>query len=71
MANTPEDRQNFVMLVVKRAEGVFLWVMLVLHRLGEDLEVTDSLEELHQTLDQVPKELEDRASNKSASQLIS
>ncbi|KAG4430372.1 hypothetical protein IFR05_014142 [Cadophora sp. M221] len=57
--NTPKDCQIFVELVVNKAEGVFLWVRLVLHKLEEDLEVSGSLNELRETLEHVPKELGD------------
>ncbi|KAH9218334.1 hypothetical protein DL95DRAFT_406038 [Leptodontidium sp. 2 PMI_412] len=57
--NTPEDCQRLVELLVNKAEGAFLWVRLVLHKLGEDLEVSRSLVDLRETLEHVPKELGD------------
>ncbi|KAH6705293.1 hypothetical protein BKA61DRAFT_581062 [Leptodontidium sp. MPI-SDFR-AT-0119] len=57
--NTPEDCQRFVELLVNKAEGAFLWVRSVLHKLGEDLEVSGSLVDLRETLEHVPKELGD------------
>lgn len=58
-AYLPEKQQDFVDLVVRKAEGVFLWVKLVLRRLGDDLEANKSLENLYKTLKHVPKELEE------------
>ena len=58
-ANTQESRDNFVIAVVSRAEGVFLWLKLVLRMLGDYLEANESLTSLHIRLQQIPEGLED------------
>ncbi|KAL2075767.1 hypothetical protein VTL71DRAFT_710 [Oculimacula yallundae] len=53
----PKERQKLVEDIVQKAQGVFLWVKLVLRMLGEDLLASQSIGELHRTLDQVPTEI--------------
>ncbi|KAL2074809.1 hypothetical protein VTL71DRAFT_8588 [Oculimacula yallundae] len=58
-AFSSESQADLVKSVVEKAEGVFLWVILVLRWLGDDLEDGKPLRELRKTLEQVPKELRD------------
>ncbi|KAH7390293.1 hypothetical protein BKA64DRAFT_119842 [Cadophora sp. MPI-SDFR-AT-0126] len=67
VANSVEDRHRFVDAIVRKAEGVFLWIRLVLHRLGEVLETSGNLKNLHDDLRHIPKELEDLFSTLLAS----
>ncbi|CZS91229.1 hypothetical protein WAI453_003686 [Rhynchosporium graminicola] len=52
------NRRAFVQKVVERSDGVFLWIKLVLYKLRDILEGGGSLEDLHETLNHLPKDLE-------------
>lgn len=43
--------------IVNRADGVFLWVILTLKALSEGLHAAESIRDLRQKLDSIPKEL--------------
>ena len=54
-----QDRQKLVDDIVSRAEGVFLWVTLVLNELWDALDDNDSFSDLHDKLDLYPEGLND------------
>ncbi|KAL2064416.1 hypothetical protein VTL71DRAFT_4910 [Oculimacula yallundae] len=55
----PEDREDLVDSIVEKAEGVFLWVKLVLNVLWEDLDACSNIHKLLDTLNHCPEELDD------------
>ncbi|CZS88340.1 uncharacterized protein RAG0_00071 [Rhynchosporium agropyri] len=52
------NRRAFVQKVVERSDGVFLWIKLVIYKLRDILERCGTLEDLHETLNHLPKDLE-------------
>ncbi|KAI8627268.1 hypothetical protein F5Y19DRAFT_443753 [Xylariaceae sp. FL1651] len=55
---SPQYNSNIVLLIVERAEGVFLWVSLVLAAIEDGLMSGDNLCELRQKVEAYPTELE-------------
>jgi hypothetical protein len=55
----PDSAPKLVPEVVRRAEGVFLWVKLVVRLLLEGLENGDNLDELYTRLTRLPSDLRD------------
>ncbi|KAK6197240.1 hypothetical protein LQW54_010810 [Pestalotiopsis sp. IQ-011] len=54
-----DDTKNKLMReIVERAEGVFLWVNLVVHSLSEGLTNADTIDTLRDRLDEIPRDLE-------------
>ncbi|KAL4933548.1 uncharacterized protein BDV17DRAFT_252223 [Aspergillus undulatus] len=53
------DRQELMESVVQRADGVFLWVALVLDDLEDGLFSGDNLRQLHNRITPLPRGLED------------
>ena len=51
--------QDLALMITQKAEGIFLWVALVIRRLREQFEDGASFDELVQDLDSLPEELED------------
>ena len=56
-AQVPIAGRQLITKIVKKALGVFLWVMLVTHLLLDGLQDGDSLAELQRNLDSMPVEL--------------
>ncbi|RBR20215.1 hypothetical protein FVER53590_09921 [Fusarium verticillioides] len=54
----PIESERFVSRFVNMADGVFIWVKLVLHELEAELDSEVSLDALYQVLDTFPKKLE-------------
>ncbi|KAF5656529.1 P-loop containing protein [Fusarium circinatum] len=54
----PTESEKFVSRFVHKADGVFIWVKLVLHELEAELNSEVSLDALYQVLDTFPKKLE-------------
>lgn len=54
----PTESEKFISRFVNMANGVFIWVKLVLQELEENLNYEVSLDALYQVLDTVPKKLE-------------
>ncbi|CZT42029.1 uncharacterized protein RSE6_01858 [Rhynchosporium secalis] len=52
------NSRAFVQKAVERSDGVFLWIKLVLYKFRDILEGGGSLEDLHETLNHLPKDLE-------------
>jgi hypothetical protein len=50
---------EFVADIVRKAEGVFLWVIIVVRSLARGLQNYHSIDELKRKLDEYPPELED------------
>ncbi len=55
----PEESSELVQEMLTKAQGVFLWVSLVIRSLNEGLRNADSVSELRQRLRLIPKELDD------------
>jgi hypothetical protein len=55
----PTEAPHLASEIVDKAEGVFLWIKLVVRMLIKGLENGDSLEELHATLSALPSDLRD------------
>ncbi|KAF6823328.1 hypothetical protein CPLU01_11468 [Colletotrichum plurivorum] len=53
------DSQDICEQIARRAEGVFIWVKLVLDAIWEDLECLKTASELRDTLNGIPAELEE------------
>ncbi|KAJ4399203.1 hypothetical protein N0V85_006085, partial [Neurospora sp. IMI 360204] len=53
-----EDWYRLVNEIVKRSEGVFLWVALVIRSLQKGLQNHDNLKEMRKRLDQLPSDIE-------------
>ncbi|KAE9364219.1 hypothetical protein N431DRAFT_388199, partial [Stipitochalara longipes BDJ] len=53
------ERRKLVKEIATRADGVFLWVELVLHQIYEGLDDHESFQELQNLLDHIPDELEE------------
>lgn len=53
-----EDWFRLVNEIVKRSEGVFLWVALVIRSLQKGLQNHDNLKEMRKRLDQLPSDIE-------------
>lgn len=51
--------ENLANDVVRRAQGVFLWVFLVIRSLLEGAQYADSIDEMRHRLDRFPEDLED------------
>jgi hypothetical protein len=54
-----KDVRDLIMTLQRKAEGVFLWVVLACRTLLDRFDAYDSTEELQITVDQLPPELED------------
>ncbi|KAH0543515.1 hypothetical protein FGG08_002183 [Glutinoglossum americanum] len=56
-----EDPQcpNFIWNIVKEADGVFLWVFLIIRSLLEGLTNSDRIKDLQERVDETPKDLKD------------
>lgn len=52
------DTKDLIQEVVKRADGVFLWVMLVVRSLLHGIRNRDSIADLQERLEKLPRELE-------------
>ncbi|OTA91507.1 hypothetical protein M434DRAFT_13110 [Hypoxylon sp. CO27-5] len=52
-----DNEQRILETLVDKAEGVFLWVRLAVRSLIRGLEKGDTMEEVHQRLDEMPNEL--------------
>jgi hypothetical protein len=59
-----ESSTNLSRLVVDKAEGVFLWVYLVVKDLKEDMAAGRSLERMFRCVDDVPRDLHDFFKNR-------
>lgn len=57
LANERDSRDGLVKEIVERAQGVFLWVVLVVRQLGEGLTNYDTSKDLWKRLDSIPDEL--------------
>ncbi|KAH3904242.1 hypothetical protein HBH56_237610 [Parastagonospora nodorum] len=55
----PAKAPQFALDIVEKAEGVFLWVKLVVHLLIQSLENGDTLDEMHALLTTLPSDLRD------------
>ncbi len=55
----PDDAESLLQDIASRANGVFLWVSVVVRTLVERLIDGDKLAELHELLDQLPQDIED------------
>lgn len=55
----PSQAQKLVKDIAKKAEGVFLWVLLVVRSLLEGLTDGDSVDDLHERLEELPSTLEE------------
>ncbi|EUC30786.1 hypothetical protein COCCADRAFT_44375, partial [Bipolaris zeicola 26-R-13] len=53
------DVQELIVILQRKAEGVFLWVVLACRRLFDHFDAYDMAEEIRRTVDQLPLELED------------
>ncbi|KAK4213181.1 hypothetical protein QBC37DRAFT_176051 [Rhypophila decipiens] len=53
-----EEKADFIMTIVTKAEGVFLWVRHVLDLVVEQLDENQDIETLNQVLDTLPLEME-------------
>ncbi|KAJ6439416.1 inositol hexaphosphate kinase KCS1 [Purpureocillium lavendulum] len=51
------DRRRLVYALLSKAEGVFLWLRLVVQSLEDGLDNRDSYEDLHRRIDELPSEL--------------
>lgn len=58
MMSKPQDAAHLGQLLVRRAEGVFLWVSLALRLVEQGLVLEESIEELERSIDVLPSELE-------------
>ncbi|PMD43771.1 hypothetical protein L207DRAFT_631816 [Hyaloscypha variabilis F] len=54
-----EDQMDLAEAIVKNAQGIFLWVTLVVKRIREQIENGVNLGSLHNEIDSLPKELND------------
>lgn len=58
MMSKPQDAAHLGKLLVRRAEGVFLWVSLALRLVERGLVLEESIKELERSIDVLPSELE-------------
>ncbi|KAI1751565.1 hypothetical protein F4782DRAFT_547571 [Xylaria castorea] len=58
-ARNPEAAENLVTQITTRAQGVFLWVYLVVRSLTRGLINADAIRDLQRRVDEVPQQLED------------
>ena len=58
-ATDPEDIEELIQSVISKANGVFLWVALVVRLLSEQIRDGKTLAILQQTVSDLPQELED------------
>lgn len=57
-AQGDDTKKELMREIVERADGVFLWVNLVVHSLSEGLTNADTIDTLRDRLDEIPKDLE-------------
>ncbi|XEV07202.1 hypothetical protein FSHL1_012489 [Fusarium sambucinum] len=55
----PEDREELLDLIVERAAGVFLWVALVLDSISRAIRIDNSIENLTERVNHMPRDLID------------
>ncbi|OBS22751.1 hypothetical protein FPOA_09080 [Fusarium poae] len=55
----PEDRQELLDLIVLRSSGVFLWVTLVLDSISRAIRIDNSIENLTERVNHMPRDLID------------
>lgn len=53
-----DTKEKLMRGIVERADGVFLWVNLVVHSLSEGLTNADTIDTLRDRLDEIPRDLE-------------
>lgn len=56
---SPDKCQKLINSIMQSAEGVFLWVMLVLKDLGQNLDQFHSIDDLLRVISEKPRELDD------------
>ncbi|KAI0151433.1 hypothetical protein BJ166DRAFT_565443 [Pestalotiopsis sp. NC0098] len=57
-ARGDDTKEELMRGIVQRADGVFLWVNLVVHSLSEGLTNADTIDTLRDRLDEIPRDLE-------------